>query len=351
MRPSFHCAAGWPCSAAYCSAVSALAFSSTSGWLVLRKPSFGVSAAVFGVDVPSKAKAGAIESPSTGPRAVPKPSPAAMHSALASATPLPLVMRAALGIRITRLLGTAARMGHRAVTRRSDLLGVFPQIARSIFLGTRLPGFGPCRKLGVAQLDVQRALFGIELDDVAVADEPDRAAHGGLRPDMADAKTARRAGEAAIGDQRDLAAHALTVERSGGRQHCTHAGAAFRALISDDQHVAFPVRPVLDRFEASFLAIEAARRPGETQACHAGNLNDGAFRREITSETNDAAGRRQRFVGRVNHVLVRIPLHRLHILRNRAAGDGEAVAMKEAVIEQRLHQKRNSASFKHIFGD
>src|SRR5580693_5587366 len=170
MRPSFHCAAGWPCSAAYCSAVSALAFSSTSGWLVLRKPSFGVNAAVFGVDVPSKAKAGAIESPSTGPRTVPKPRPAAMHSALASATLLPLVMRAALGIRIARLLGTAARMGHGAIARRPDLLGVFPQIARRIFLGARLPGFGASRKLGVAQLDVEGTLLGIELDDVAVAE-------------------------------------------------------------------------------------------------------------------------------------------------------------------------------------
>src|ERR1700689_424784 len=304
MRPSFHCAAGWPCSAAYCSAVSALAFSSSSGWLVLRKPSLGVSAAVFGVDVPSKAKAGAIESPSTtGPRAVPKPRPTAMHSALASATLLPLAMRrmAALRIRITRLLGTAARMGHRAIARRPDLLGVFPQIARPIFLGARLPGFGAGRKLGVAQLDVERALFGIELDDIAIANEPDRAAHGSLRPDMADAETARRAGEPAVGDQRDLAAHALTVEGSGGRQHFTHAGAAFRALVTDDQHVAFPVRPVFDGYEASFLAVEAARRPGETQACHAGNLNDGAFGREITSETHDAAGRRQWFVGRVNH--------------------------------------------------
>src|ERR1700730_6181658 len=215
-----------------------------------------------------------------------------MHSALASATPLPVVMRAVLGIRIARLLGTAARMGHCAIARRSDLLGVFPQIARRIFLGARLPGFGAGGKLGVAQLDVQRTLLGIELDDVAVSDQPDRTAHGGLRADMADAKTARRAGEPAVGDQRDLAAHALTVERSGGRQHFTHAGTAFRALVTDDQHVAFPVRPVLDGFEASFLTIEATRRPAETQARHAGNLNDRALGREITFETNDATGRR-----------------------------------------------------------
>src|SRR6202043_1002126 len=246
------------------------------------KPSFGVSAAVFGVEVPSKAKAGPIES--RGPRAVPKPSPAAMHSALASATPLPLAMRRtpALRIRITRLLGTAARMGHGAIARRPDLLGVFPQIARPIFLGPRLPGFGAGGELAVAQLDVQRTLLGIELDDVAVANEPDRAAHGSLGPDVTDAEAARRAGETAVGDQRDLAAHALTVERSGGRQHFTHAGAAFRALVTDDQHVAFPVRPVLDVFEESSLPVEAARGPAETQARHAGNLNDRAVGREIT---------------------------------------------------------------------
>ena len=34
-----------------------------------------------------------------------------------------------LDIRIARLLGRAAGMGHRAVARRSHLLGVFPQIS------------------------------------------------------------------------------------------------------------------------------------------------------------------------------------------------------------------------------
>ena len=42
----------------------------------------------------------------------------------------PVAMRAIMpDIRIARLLGRAARMGDRALTRRADLLGVFPQIA------------------------------------------------------------------------------------------------------------------------------------------------------------------------------------------------------------------------------
>ena len=79
------------------------------------------------------------------------------------------------------------------------------------------------------------------LDDVAVAQQRDRAADRGLGADMADAEAARRAGEPSVGDQRDLAAHALAVERGGGRQHLTHAGAALGTLIANDEHVAFLV--------------------------------------------------------------------------------------------------------------
>src|SRR5580658_7137063 len=207
MRPSFHCAAGWPWSAAYCSAVSALAFSS-SGWAAERKPSSGVSEAVLGVVEPSKANAGSTERPSTGPRTAPKPRPTAMQSALPRATPLPVATRrsARLDIRIARLLGTAARMGHRAIARRSHLLGVFPQIAGPELRFPRLPILLAGGELGIAQLDIEGALVGIELDDVAVAKKPDRAADRGLGADMADAETASCTGETAIGNQRDLAA-------------------------------------------------------------------------------------------------------------------------------------------------
>ena len=72
-------------------------------------------------------------------------------------------------------------------------------------------------------------------------EEADRPAERRLRPDMADAEAARAAGEAAVGDQRDLLADALAVERRGGRQHLAHAGAAARALVADDEDLAFLV--------------------------------------------------------------------------------------------------------------
>ena len=75
----------------------------------------------------------------------------------------------------------------------------------------------------------------------------DRAADRRLRADMADAEAARRAGEAAVGDERDLVAHALAVERRRGGEHLAHAGAAARALVADDEHLAFLVVACLRR--------------------------------------------------------------------------------------------------------
>ena len=65
--------------------------------------------------------------------------------------------------------------------------------------------------------------------------------------DMADNETVCAAGETAIGDQRDFLAKTLAHNGGGGRQHFTHAGAAFGTLIADHDHVA------LDDIAADFL--------------------------------------------------------------------------------------------------
>ena len=41
----------------------------------------------------------------------------------------------------------------------------------------------------------------------------------------------------------------------------------------------------------------------------------------------------------------------LQIFGNRAAGHGHAVAVQEAVVEQRLHQQRDAARLEHVLGD
>src|SRR4029077_2707486 len=106
-----------------------------------------------------------------------------------------------LDVRITRRLGRSARMGQCAVARRSNLLGVFPQVTGSEFIAARLPLLRAPIKLSLAEPDVERAALRIERDDVTIANERDRAADRRLRTDMADAEAARGAGKPAIGDQ------------------------------------------------------------------------------------------------------------------------------------------------------
>ena len=73
--------------------------------------------------------------------------------------------------------------------------------------------------------------------------------------------------------------------------------------------------------------------------------------REIALEADDAAGRAQWLVRRAHDVLVRVPLHAGEVLGDRPAGDGHAVAVQIAVVEQRLHQQRHAAGFEHVLGD
>src|SRR6478609_9161300 len=121
------------------------------------------------------------------------------------------------------------------------------------------------------------AVDRVDFDDVAIAQQRDRTADRSFGTDMADAETARRAGEAPVGDQRDLAAHALAVKRSRGLEHLAHAGTAARPLIADHQHFAFAIGLVLDGLEALFFVVEAARRTREAQLAHARDFHDRTF--------------------------------------------------------------------------
>src|SRR5262249_40524742 len=143
-----------------------------------------------------------------------------------------------LDVRIAPLLVRTTRMSYGPSHSRPNLLGIFPQGARRVIRLARHPFGLAFGKLFVGQLYVKRPGDGIDLDDVPVLQEPDRAADGSLGADMADAETARRTGETAVRDQGDLAAHALPGQRRGGRKHLAHAGAAARALVADDDDLA-----------------------------------------------------------------------------------------------------------------
>src|SRR4051812_28846483 len=176
---------------------------------------------------------------------------------------------ARLDVRIALFLVRAARMGHCPPDRWSNLLSIFPERARRV-VGRASGPFGlALGKLLVAQFYVKGTHVRVDLDDVAVLEQADRAADGGFWPDMADAEAAGGAGEAAVGDERDLAAHALAGQRRGGLEHFPHAGAALGALVADHDDFAFLVGALLDRLERVFLPVEASRRTGKLEVGHA----------------------------------------------------------------------------------
>src|SRR3989337_2302151 len=134
-----------------------------------------------------------------------------------------------LHISIARYFHACTGVGHGTGPRRPNLVRIFPQIPALERSRPRLPRLRTLFQLSLVKLDIERALLGVEHDR-------DGAADCRLRPDMADAKAARGAREAAIGDERHLVAHALAVDRRRGRQHLAPARAALLPLIADDDH-------------------------------------------------------------------------------------------------------------------
>src|SRR5437763_4060840 len=336
MRPSFHCAMGWPPSAAYCKALSDVSWVTTAGGTLRTLPAApgkivttGMVASFWLTGAPSKASAGAA-------------------SAVAPNTNTTMVR---LDIRIALFLVRAARVGHCPTDRWSNLLSIFPERARRVVSRASGPFGLALGKLLVAQFYVKGTGDRVDLDDIAVLEQPDRAADGGFRPDMADAEAAGGAGEATVGDERDLAAHALAGQRRGGLEHFPHAGPALRALVADHDDFAFAVGALLDGLESILLTVEAPGRAGEPEVGHSRDFHDRTFWRQIALQTDHTAGDGDRLVCRVHHVLVRIPFHALEVFGDRAARDSEAITVEEAIIEQRLHQKRNAANLKRVFGD
>ena len=169
------------------------------------------------------------------------------------------------------------RMGYRTEPRRADEFREFPDGATGIdrFARTLPTGFAGL-KFGVRQIDAQVALDRVNRNDIAVLQHRDRAAMGCLGAHMAHAEPTGRAAEPAIGDQRDLFAHALTGQGRSGRQHFAHSRAARRALIADHQHFAFFVCTLFHGLERVFFAFKHARRAAKDLLfCgHPGDFDD-----------------------------------------------------------------------------
>ena len=119
-------------------------------------------------------------------------------------------------------------MRHRALVRRADALGVFPQSAGGKVCLARAPVCFACRQNVRFNHEVNRAGIGINANGVAIFNQRNGPALGGFGANMPDAEATRGTGKAPIRDERNLVAIALTVNRRCCRQHFAHARAALR---------------------------------------------------------------------------------------------------------------------------
>src|SRR6185295_15021511 len=95
-----------------------------------------------------------------------------------------------LNFSVDVFLGLAAGVRGGAAERGAHGLGVAPERARGIHRLARLPFALAGGELALRDLDVDRALDGVDLDDIAVLQERDWPAQRRLGADMAHAKPA-----------------------------------------------------------------------------------------------------------------------------------------------------------------
>ena len=70
----------------------------------------------------------------------------------------------------------------------------------------------------------------------------------------------RSAGEAAVGNQRDVFSESCSHDSGGGREHLRHPGTAFRSFVSDHDHIALLNFFPLQRMQHVFFGIVNLRR-------------------------------------------------------------------------------------------
>ena len=156
--------------------------------------------------------------------------------------------------------------------------------------GGGLPLGDAALDLVLGQVQLEAAVGDVELDRVAVAHRRDRAAVRRLGRDVPGHQAVRRAGEAAVGEQRDRVAQALADERRRDGEHLAHAGAAARPLVADHDHVVRPrSAPAVTAAIASSSHSNTRAGPAVARALVAGDLHDAALRGEVAAQDHEPA--------------------------------------------------------------
>jgi len=134
----------------------------------------------------------------------------------------------------------------------------------------------------------------------------------------------------------DGIAKASADQRGGYSEHFTHARAASRAFVTNDNNVARLDGAVLNGGKSCFFIVEHACGAAKILDVVTGNFYDATFRGEISLEDDEPAGRLERRVEFADNFLRWRFLGACGFLGEGASSDGETIAAEQSSFNQAL---------------
>ena len=243
-------------------------------------------------------------------------------------------------------------MRHRALIGRANHLCKFPNSARSInrFAWPFPLGLTLC-KLCFAQINGEFPLDGINRDNVPCRQKGNRSAMRSLWPNVPHTKPTRCARKAAIGDQRDFLAHALSAQGSCGCQHLAHTRPASRPLVANDKHLALLIGALLNRFKGLLLTFKNPSWTCENLMLRRNpcNFHNRTFGRDIALKAHNPTGFGDWRLDRIDHAAIGLAFDPVQRLAQRHTRRGHAVFVQQACLAQFLHHNRHATRFIKVF--
>ena len=157
----------------------------------------------------------------------------------------------------------------------------------------------------------------------------------------AHAEALRRAGEPAVGDQRDVLAEPGAGDRGGHGEHLRHPRRTLRAFVADHDHVARGDPAGRHRGERVLLGVERASAvPSNTRPSAPAIFTTAPSGRGCPEDRGPAAGVDRRRPAAHDVAVGRGRRQLGEVLGLRLPGHGEAVAVEQPGVEQLLHHDR-----------
>ena len=158
--------------------------------------------------------------------------------------------------------------------------------------------------------------------------------------------------EAAVGEQcNGLGELGNTLDGGSDSEHLAHTGPTLRAFIADDENVARIDLAGFDRSVAGVFILKDAGRALVEDALVSCDLDDCALGCEVPLHDDEATGGLQRVIPVADDGLVRCLDGECCFLGERAAGDGDAVCVQQALLDEALSEDTRTACSLVVAGD